>query len=138
MSAEEIAKITEQRIDVGGGTVVTIQPKEMGYTLRREEFDLLCEGEIDGDDKRWRDVCFATSMTAFIGLLSVAVAVDWANEATRKSWVVWAVTVILLAGMLASFGVFCYLLKRVKGHTNSSGYQRTRAKIRNFFGQQRD
>ena len=132
MSAEEAAKPGEQRIEVGGGTVVYTQPLQVGYTLRREEFELLCEGEIDAEDKRWRDVCLGIAVAVLMGFLSVVVAVDWQQDASRKSWRVWIVTVILGAGTLAAFGLFFYLLNRLKGRTKSSGYQRTKEKIHSF------
>ncbi len=74
MSPEEPARNQsgqpqELKLDAGGRVVILSQPEELGYPMRREEFEILCEGEAHAKDKEWRNILIALAASGMIGLL---------------------------------------------------------------------
>lgn len=123
----------EVRVAVGGTVVVPTQPEEVGYPLRRAEFDILCEGENANKDERWRDVCIGVCATALMSLFALFATADWARILTSKAWVALTLSVVLLVIFVSSFVVSLILHSRVKRQALSSGYSRLKTRIENYF-----
>lgn len=56
--------------------VVSPRPDELGFPLREDEFQILCEGEVS-DARAGRDLCFGAFLGAAVGLAGVLASVDW-------------------------------------------------------------
>lgn len=125
----------EVRIAVGGGLVVPTQPEEVGYPLRREIFDLLCEGESARKDERARDVCISISATSLLSLCTLLVTVDWESMQPFKNWLGFLLVILLVAVFLATTGLSYFFHRRVGQHPESSGYARVKQKITDWFEQ---
>jgi hypothetical protein len=120
---------------VGGGLAVPIQPTELAYPLRRDEFDLLCETETINEDKRWRDVALAFFAAAITGVLSFIGSIDWDLSLASKHWGPLACTVLLgvLAGV--SFVVFVIQHMKVRRKPASTAYARVKVRITAHYEQ---
>jgi hypothetical protein len=115
--------------------VVPPQPDEPVFPLRREQFDLLCEGEVS-EQRTVRDVCLATFGSAMVGLIGLLATVDW-DSAVRQGRMrpfIW--TAILAAIVLAAAVTAVVAQWRLTRTGTSSGYSRIQHKILDFFDRQ--
>jgi hypothetical protein len=138
MTPEEAAKSETApkealRVSAGGGLVIAPQPEESCYPLRREEFDILCGGEVTQDDARWRDVLIGVSATALAGLLGLAYTSDWDRAFSSRSWGPFIVIIIFATAFLATGCMARYLHYKVRRHKEASSHSRTRSKIEAGF-----
>lgn len=120
---------------VGGMMVIPSQPDEPVFPLRREQFDLLCEGEVS-EQRTLRDVCVAVLASSAVGLVGLLATVDWgsAEREARRGPFIW--TVILAVAVFAAFVTGAIAQWRVSRMQTQSGYSRTRKRISDFFARQ--
>lgn len=132
-SDNQKTSVPEPIVSVGRGLVVLAQPEEVAYPLRREEFDMLCEGEGCTRDERWRDVLIAVAVTALVGLCALVLTVDWGQALVSWKWV--ALVVVLVQAVLFVSGavISIFLHLRVRRQAASSGYARVKSKIGRYF-----
>lgn len=121
---------------VGGTMVVPPQPDEPVFPLRREQFDLLCEGEVT-EQRSVRDVCVATFTSGFVGFLGLLATIDWDSAITqrRKGPFVWSVILAVIVFASAVTGLVAQW--RLTRTGTSSGYSRCKGRILDFFNQPR-
>ncbi len=116
-----------------GEVVVVGQPEEVAYPLRREQFDMLCEGEALTNDARWRDVSLSVSVAALMGLMAQIMTLDWNHALGTGEKMVLILTGILAVLFLSSSVLFVYVCIRVRRQITKSGYARIKAKIEHYF-----
>jgi hypothetical protein len=107
----------------------TEQPAELVFPLRREQFDLLCEGETMQQEL---GLCIATFITSVGGLIGLLATIDWTAAFAQKKvfpfvWTALFAVVALASGLV---GGLAYTRSSGKGR---SGYSRVKAKIAEFF-----
>jgi hypothetical protein len=120
---------------VGGTMVIPPQPDEAAYPLRREQFDLLCEGEIS-EERTVRDICIAVFVSAFVGLIGLLATVDWntAIREGRRAPFIWTASLaVAVFASLVSGATAQWRLSRIR---TCSGYSRVRKRISDFFTNQ--
>lgn len=134
---EEPRQTEEVRIGVGGGVVVPTQPQEVAYPLRRETFDVLCEGERTKKDERWRDVSISICATSFLALITMMVTVDWQKMHPDTNLLGFLLVVLVAAIFLATLALSFIFNRKVGQQPASSSYARVKKKIIGWF-EQRD
>lgn len=80
MSSNE-QQVTKRGYSAGGSLFAFPRPDEVVVSLRREEFDILCEGGVS-EEKASRDLYIGVGSGAFAGLIGVLATTDW--DATWK------------------------------------------------------
>jgi hypothetical protein len=117
---------------VGGTMIVPPQPDELVFPLRREQFDLLCEGEVS-EQRTLRDICIATCASAAVGLMGLLATIDWdfTVRQGRKGPFIW--TSILAVIMLASAVTLVVAQHHITRTGKRSGYSRVKQRISDFF-----
>ncbi len=125
--------VPEPTVSVGGGVVVSAQPEEVAYPLRREEFDMLCEGEGCTRDERWRDVLIAVAATALVGLCALVLTVDWRQAIVSWKWVAFIIVLVQAVLFVSGTVISIFLHLRVRRQAASSGYARVKSKIDRYF-----
>ncbi len=109
--------------------IVTEQPAERVFPLRREQFDLLCEGETMRQEF---GLSVATFISSAVGLIGLLATVDWSTAFAQKKLGPFVWTGLLAAAVLAS-GVVGGLAHRRGSGKDRSGYSRVKSKILEFF-----
>jgi hypothetical protein len=113
------------------------RPDEVVVSVRRDEFDTLCEGGVS-DERANRDVCIAIAVASFIGLLGVLAAAvpAWStiwklDSYSSKLFLI--VLLVLFAGTTGSaVGALIYEGKRKKTLTNSA-FSRVKARLLSLY-----
>ena len=140
MSPEEPAREPEARaqgprLDAGGRIVILSQPEELGYPIRREEFEILCEGEVHAKDKEWRNILIGITATAGLALLEQIATTEWGRALELKKWLVFMAVFVEALVFLSSIVISVYLHFRVRRRAVPSGYVRMKQKISTYFEQ---
>lgn len=103
--------------------VVPPRPDECGFSLREDEFRILCEGDIS-DLRAGRDLCIGSLVTALAALAGAFYTTDWDivwQPGHRKSFLYLAILLILAAG--SAVGVYIYR-NRLNHTRRNSAYAR--------------
>ena len=121
---------------VGGSTFVPLQPDEPGFPLRRDQFELLCEGEPISQEKANRDICIAVAVSAGVGVIGLLATVDWKVAINQtKMWpFVWMG--VLGISTVSAIVVAALAHYRCRHMQRDSGYSRTKARINQFYESQ--
>ena len=120
---------------VGGTMVIPSQPDEPVFPLRREQFDLLCEGEVS-EQRTVRDICVAVLASSVVGLVGLLATIDWSSAVreARKAPFIW--TAILATSVCAATVTGAIAQWRVSRTRTQSGYSRAKNRISGFFTKQ--
>lgn len=130
---ETQSKTQEPRISVGGEVVVPTQPQEVAYPLRREIFDILCEGESAKSDERWRDVAISVFATSVLSLITILATVDWDRIHPVKNKLGFLLFLLIAAITLSSLFMVIFFNRRVFGQKPPSVYARVKGNIEKWF-----
>jgi hypothetical protein len=120
---------------VGGTIIIPPQPNEPAFPLRREQFDLLCEGEVS-EQRTVRDICVAVLASSAVGLVGLLATIDWdsAVREARKAPFIWtAILAILVCAAAVTGAVAQWRVSRTRAQ---SGYSRVKRRISDFFERQ--
>lgn len=122
-----------KRVAIGGTSVVPTQPDELVYPLRRETFDILCEGEATNENQRCRDLSISVCATSLFGLIALFANADPKNLNFKDS--PWGFSLLLISGtvFLASGTLSIFFGRRSFKNPASSSYARAKKRILDFF-----
>lgn len=120
-----------------GGLFAFPRPDEIVVPLRREEFDILCEGAIS-EEKSSRDLYIGALVGAFVGLVGVFASADWASTwQTERRWL-FLVSVLVLFIMAAASAMGAGIHQsRMKRTSNNSPFSRLRTRLLGLFNESR-
>src|SRR5258707_1817868 len=93
-----------------GAIIAVPRADESAFALRHSEFQILCEGSNSGD-RAGRDTCIGIFLSSLPSILSMSLAIDWANFWVQHKWgvlVALAVPIVIAVGSLA--GSIFYLV----------------------------
>jgi hypothetical protein len=118
--------------------VVPPRPDEVGFPLRQDEYETLCEGELS-EARANRDLSFGIFVGACVGLCGVLATTDWSTIwQPEKRWPFLAWSVVLLTITVASgIAAIIYHWRLRRTRTNSP-YSRLTKKITAWFEAQQD
>jgi len=120
-----------------GGLVAFPRPDEIVVPLRREEFDILCEGGV-GEEKSSRDVYIGGFFGAGAGLVAFLAATDWvATWQPERRWWFLIPFLVLCIMITASVVGACIHQMRLKRISNNSPFSRLRARLLGLFNEAR-
>jgi len=120
-----------------GGMVAFQRPDEIVVPLRRDEFEVLCEGEASSE-KSNRDLSAGIGMTGLVGLVGVLATADWNSSLLpgHRAWFLLfliALSVITVGACVATF-IFQTQLKKT---LHNSAFSRIKARMQNWFEEPR-
>jgi hypothetical protein len=110
--------------------VVAPLPDEMGFPLREDQFQTLCDGS-SSDAKSGIYLCIGLFASAVVGVFSLFENADWASFWANKRGMLliyFAVLLVIAAGSLAGL-VICGLRLRKE----NTPYSRLKTKIERYF-----
>jgi hypothetical protein len=110
--------------------VVAPRPDEMGFPLREDEFQTLCDGS-SSDAKSGMYLCIGLFVSAVVGVISLFENADWASFWASKRGMLLAyfgVELVIAAASLAGLVICGYRL----GKPNTP-YSRLKKKIESYF-----
>lgn len=116
--------------------VVPPRPNELGFALRHEEFQILCEGAL-GDARASRDLWWGILIGAAFGLAGVFATTDWKTiwQPDKRGVFLFCV-VLLVVGASASAMAALIYHRRLKKTRKDSAYARLRVTIETWFTRQ--
>jgi len=128
---------TSRSYNAGGSLVAFPRPDEIVVPLRRDEFDILCEGGANGE-KASRDLCVGIGATAAVGLVGVLATIDWKNvwQPGNRGWFIFFLLLFSMAttGSFVGAGIFHAREKKTRGN---SPFSRIRARLAGEFEEPR-
>ncbi len=119
-----------------GSVVTNPRPNDFGFPMRKDEFEILCEGEIS-EARAGRDLYIGSCVGGVVGLVGVLATTDWATiwqPERRVAFVVWGG--ILLIIVAASATGACIHQRRLTRTLRTSPYSRLRSIISTYFESQ--
>jgi hypothetical protein len=131
-SVSPIPRIPGRRNYQASSLVVAPRPDEHGFVLREDEFQMLCDGEIN-EARAGRDLFLGLSLSAFVGLAGLAATTDWNAVFHQERWgpLLWMLSlVVLVAGPGAAAIVHHKRLTRTR---DDSPYSRLRKRVSEYF-----
>jgi hypothetical protein len=115
--------------------VVPRRPDEVGIVLREDEFQILCDGEIN-QDRAGRDLCLGLLASAVIGLAGLAATIDWDAALHHGRWgpLVW----MFVLGMVAAASGGAAIVYQIRYHRSrtNSPYARLKNRLSQNFKNQ--
>jgi hypothetical protein len=120
-----------------GGLVAYPRPDEIVVPLRREEFDILCEGGVS-EEKSNRDLYIGGFFGALAGLAGVLATTDWDTtwKPERRWW--FFICLLVLCIMVAASVVGAAIHQvRIKRTITNSPFSRLRARLLGLFNEAR-
>ena len=112
--------------------IVTPRADELGFALRKDEFETLCDGETS-DSRAGRDLYLGMFFGAVVGLVGLVATTDWdavLHQERKGPLVLVAILIALAAGP----GVGAIVQQRRYTRTrNDSPYARLRKRISQYF-----
>jgi hypothetical protein len=122
----------------GAGLVVAKLPDEIGVPVRRDQFDILCEGGI-AEARASRDLCLGTLFGTLAGLAGVVATADWSTVLTPDHRFRFLFSMLLLTVMASgsAVGAIIYFM-RCRRIATDSPYSRVRDKLLKLYGQQQE
>jgi hypothetical protein len=122
----------------GAGLVVSRLPDEVGVAVRRDQFDILCEGGI-GEARASRDLCLGIFFGAVIGIGGVLATTEWDNvwkPEHRGSFILWGVILlIMVSGSGVGAIIYGVRLWRTRGN---SAYSRLVERLKKLYEAQQN
>lgn len=115
--------------------VVPPRPDEFGFSLREDEFKILCEGELS-EARAGRDLSIGCFIASLAGLVGAFATTDWAiiwQEGHRGAFLFFAVLALLVT--VSAQGIYIYQ-RRLNKTRSDSTYSRLRKRIDDFFKNQ--
>ena len=113
--------------------VVPPRPNELGFALRHEEFQILCEGAL-GDARANRDLSIGVLVGAGFGLVGVFATTDWTTvwQPEKRGAFLFSVAVLFLAvgGSVTAALIFHARLRKTR---TDSAYARLKTNIETWF-----
>jgi hypothetical protein len=113
--------------------VVNPRPDEVGFPLREDEFQILCDGNIS-EARANRDLCIGAFVGAVLGLAGLFASTDWGTiwqqQHTRWFLVSFIFLLLIVGGCGAGWWIFQRALTRT---TSDSPYSRLRKRISESF-----
>ena len=117
----------------GGALVVQPLPDEIGVPVRRDQFDILCEGGI-GEARASRDLCLGIFFGALAGLAGVLATTEWSTiwaPERRGGFLFWvAILFLMTAGSAVGACVHWVRLWRT---TKDSSYSRLKDRLLKLY-----
>jgi|SRR5208282_3049979 len=117
-----------------GSTVVPSSSAEVAFPLREEQFQTLCEGEMNSD-RSGRDVCIGLFIGALIGFVGILAATDWTVvwvTSDRRRPLIWSLGILFFIAAGSLVGIIVCWIRLWRTHKNSS-YSRLKRRIEDFF-----
>jgi len=109
--------------------VVSPRPDEVGFPLREDEFQILCEGEVT-HARASRDLYIGACIGALVGLVSVLATTDWTTIWQPQRRVRFLVFLLILCSIGAASAIgICIHQSRVTRTRNNSPYSRLQKRI---------
>jgi len=136
MSSDE-QPVTKRGYSAGGSLVAFPRPDEVVVSLRREEFDILCEGGVS-EEKASRDLYIGIGCGALVGLAGVLATTDW--DSTWKPghrglfFLFLLVLCVMVAGSFVGARIHQVRLDRT---ISNSPFSRLRARLLRLFDEPR-
>jgi hypothetical protein len=120
-----------------GGLVAYPRPDEIVVPLRREEFDILCEGGVS-EEKSSRDVYVGGFFGTGAGLVAFLATTDWAStwQPERRWWFLIPFLVLCIMITVSVVGACIHQL-RLKRISNNSPFSRLRTRLLGLFNEAR-
>jgi len=116
-----------------GSLVVKPRPSEVGFALREDEFQILCDGQIN-DARAGRDLCVGLCVGTLVAIIGVLATNDWRTvwqPERRWSFLIFFAVLLLVAGGSAAGWVIHQL--RLTRTQDDSPYSRLRGRISDYF-----
>jgi hypothetical protein len=121
----------------GGGMIVSKLPDEPGVPVRRDQFDILCEGGV-AEARASRDVCLGILGAALAGIIGVLATTEWDSvwkPDRRWPFIFWVVVLLIMVSG-SGVGALIYEIRRRTTKTNSP-YSRVVAQLTKLYDAQR-
>ena len=119
-----------------GGMIVSKLPDEPGVPVRRDQFDILCEGGV-AEPRASRDVCLGILGAALAGMIGVLATTEWDsvwNTGRRWPFIFWvAILLVMVSG--SAVGALIYEVRRRSTKANSP-YSRVVAQLTKLYDDQ--
>src|SRR5690348_15224382 len=109
--------IAQQGSYEASSLVVPPRPNEIGFALREDEFQILCEGGLS-ESRAYRDLFFGALVGAFVGLAGVLATTDWGTiwqPQRRVYFLLWCGILLLIVAASAT-GCAIYQLRLRRTH----------------------
>jgi hypothetical protein len=117
----------------GGGLLVQPLPDEIGVPVRRDQFEILCEGGV-GEARANRDLCLGIFFGTVAGLSGVLATTEWTTIwAPERRWgfLFWvAILFLMTAGSAVGAGIHWLRLRRT---TKDSPYSRLKTRLLKMY-----
>ncbi len=116
-----------------GSTVVPPSSAEIAFALREDQFQTLCEGEMN-TDKASRDLCIGLLAGAVVGFVGVLASTDWETiwkPERRVPFLFWSGFLLVIASGSLIGTIICW--KRLYRTGKNSSYARLKSRIEGFF-----
>ncbi len=122
----------------GGGLMVSKLPDEVGVPVRRDQFEVLCEGGI-AEARASRDLCLGIFVGVVAGLAGVFATIEWDSiwAPGRRGWFAFSVAILLVMASGSGVGALIYEIRRRTTTTNSP-YSRLVARLKKLYDAQQD
>jgi len=119
-----------------GSVVTNPRPNDFGFPIRKDEFEILCEGEVS-EARAGRDLYIGSCVGGVVGLVGVLATTDWTTIWQPERRVAFVVSGAILIGMVTASAVAaCIHQKRLTRTRNDSPYSRLRNIISAYFKNQ--
>lgn len=121
----------------GAGLIVAKLPDEVGVPLRRDQFEILCEGGI-AEARASRDLCFGALLGTLVGLAGVVATADWsvAFAPGHRFLFLLSMIVLIVIASGSAVGAIIYFM-RCRRIATDSPYSRLKDKLLKLYGQER-
>jgi hypothetical protein len=117
----------------GAGLIVAKLPDEVGVPVRRDQFEILCEGGI-AESRASRDLCLGLLFGTVVGILGVMATADWNTvmAADHRSWFLLSMIVLIVMASGSAVGAIIFFL-RCRRMATDSPYSRVRDKLLKLY-----
>jgi hypothetical protein len=122
----------------GGGLVVYKLADEVGVPVRRDQFDILCEGGI-AEARASRDLCWGIFFGAVVGIIGILATTEWDSvwkPERRGSFIFWVASLLIMASG-SGVGVVIYWVRLWRTRGNSS-YSRLVERLKKLYEAQQN
>jgi hypothetical protein len=116
-----------------GSLVVRPRPSEEGFALREDEFQILCDGQIN-DSRAGRDLCIGLCVGTVVAIIGVLATNDWDtvwHPGRRFPFLFFLAILLLIAGGSAAGWII--FQRRLTNTQTNSPYSRLRERIALYF-----
>jgi hypothetical protein len=118
-----------------GVVVARPLPDEMAVPLRKDQFDILCEGGI-GEARASRDLCIGVFFGTLAGLVGVVATADWDTVwKPERRWLFLLPVLVLCMGVAGSAVGACIHWVRLSRADSDSPYSRVRKQLSELFSE---